>query len=99
RDGMNLVAKEAAVVNERDGVLVLSENAGAHEELKENALTVNPFDLDEQADAIYEALTMPDGERRRRARALRETVLDNTIEDWVEAQMKDIAAYRERVRS
>jgi trehalose 6-phosphate synthase len=42
---------------------------------------------------------MPDGERRRRARALRETVLDNTIEDWVEAQMKDIAAYRERVRS
>ncbi len=99
RDGMNLVAKEAAVVNERNGVLVLSENAGAHEELKENALTVNPFDLDEQADAIYEALTMPDGERRRRARALRETVLDNTIEDWVEAQMKDIAAYRERVRS
>jgi trehalose 6-phosphate synthase len=94
RDGMNLVAKEAAVVNERDGVLVLSENAGAHEELGEYALTVNPFDLDEQADAIYEALTMPDEERRRRAGALRETVLSNTIEDWVEAQMEDIAAYR-----
>jgi trehalose 6-phosphate synthase len=99
RDGMNLVAKEAAVVNERDGVLVLSENAGAHEELKENALTVNPFDLDEQADAIYEALTMPDQERRRRTKALRETVLSNTIEDWVEAQIKDIAAHRDRVRS
>jgi trehalose 6-phosphate synthase len=98
RDGMNLVAKEAAVVNERDGVLVLSENAGAHEELGENALTVNPFDLDEQADAIYEALTMPEGERRRRAKALCETVLDNTIEDWVEAQMRDFAAYREQVR-
>jgi trehalose 6-phosphate synthase len=94
RDGMNLVAKEAAVVNERGGVLVLSENAGAHEELKENALTVNPFDLDEQADAIHEALTMPEEERRRRAEALRETVLSNTIEDWVEAQMEDIAAYR-----
>jgi trehalose 6-phosphate synthase len=94
RDGMNLVAKEAAVVNERDGVLVLSENAGAHEELKENALTVNPFDLDEQADVIYGALTMPGEERRRRASALRETVLSNTIEDWVEAQMEDIAAYR-----
>jgi trehalose 6-phosphate synthase len=94
RDGMNLVAKEAAVVNERDGVLVLSENAGAHEELKENALTVNPFDLDEQADAIYGALTMPGEERRRRASALRETVMSNTIEDWVEAQMEDIAAYR-----
>jgi trehalose 6-phosphate synthase len=96
RDGMNLVAKEAAVVNERAGVLVLSENAGAHEELKENALTVNPFDLDEQADAIYQALTMPDEERRRRAEALRETVFSNTIEDWVEAQMEDIAAYRRR---
>ena len=94
RDGMNLVAKEAAVVNERDGVLVLSENAGAHEELNDNALTVNPFDLDEQADAIYQALTMPDEERRRRAQALRETVMSNTIEDWVEAQMRDIAAYR-----
>jgi trehalose 6-phosphate synthase len=94
RDGMNLVAKEAAVVNERDGVLVLSENAGAHEELKENALTVHPFYLDEQADAIHQALTMPGEERRRRASALRETVLSNTIEDWVEAQMEDIAAYR-----
>ncbi len=99
RDGMNLVAKEAAVVNERDGVLVLSENAGAHEELGEHALTVNPFDLDEQADVIHEALTMPDEERRRRATALRETVLSNTIEDWVEAQMEDIAAYRERLWS
>jgi trehalose 6-phosphate synthase len=96
RDGMNLVAKESVVVNEKNGVLVLSENAGAHEELGEHALTVNPFDLDEQADAIHEALTMPDRERRRRAEALRETVMSNTIEDWVEAQMKDIEAYRER---
>ena len=94
RDGMNLVAKESAVVNEKNGVLVLSENAGAHEELGAHALTVNPFDLDEQADAIHEALTMPQGERRRRAETLREIVMSNTIEDWVEAQMKDIAAYR-----
>ena len=98
RDGMNLVAKESAVVNENNGVLILSENAGAHEELGEHALTVNAFDLDEQAEAIYEALTMPEEERRRRAEALRETVVSNTIEDWVEAQMKDIEAYRERQR-
>ena len=98
RDGMNLVAKESAVVNEKNGVLILSENAGAHEELGEHALTVNPFDLDEQAEAIYEALTMPEGERRRRAEAMRETVVSNTIEDWVEAQMKDIEAYREQQR-
>jgi trehalose 6-phosphate synthase len=94
RDGMNLVAKESVVVNERDGVLVLSENAGAHEELGEHAITVNPFDLDEQADAIHEALAMPEEERRRRAEALREAVASNTIEDWVEAQMRDIAAFR-----
>jgi len=95
RDGMNLVAKEAAVINQKDGVLVLSETAGAHEELGEHALTVNPYDVDEQADTIYEALTMPAEERERRARALRETVMSNTIDDWVEAQMKDIEAYRE----
>lgn len=96
RDGMNLIAKEAAVVNEKNGVLVLSENAGAHEELGRYALTVNPFDVDEQAEALYEALTMPDDERARRARALRETIQANTVEEWVEAQLKDIASYRER---
>jgi trehalose 6-phosphate synthase len=96
RDGMNLVAKESAVINERDGVLVLSENAGAHEELGEHALTVNPYDIDEQANAIYQALTMSDEERERRAGALRETVMNNTIDDWVAAQMRDIEAYRGR---
>ncbi len=94
RDGMNLVAKEAAVVNEKDGVLILSEGAGAYEELGEGAIAVNPFDLDEQAEAIYEALAMPEKERHEKADLLRRTVLSNTIEDWVEAQMKDIAAYR-----
>src|ERR671938_191487 len=93
RDGMNLVAKEAAAIHEKDGVLVLSENAGAYEELGEYALTVNPFDIDEQADKIYEALNMPDDERARRAEALKQTVMKNDIEEWVEAQMKDIAAH------
>ncbi|MGH3090149.1 MAG: trehalose-6-phosphate synthase, partial [Rubrobacteraceae bacterium] len=55
---------------------------------------VNPFDLDEQADAIHEALTMPKEKRREKARSLRQTVLSNTIEDWVEAQIEDIASYR-----
>ncbi|MCA1728631.1 MAG: trehalose-6-phosphate synthase [Actinobacteria bacterium] len=96
RDGMNLIAKEAAVINEKRGVLILSESAGAHEELGEHALTVNPFDIDEQADALHEALTMPDDERARRAEALQHTIRSNTIEEWVEAQLEDIAAYRER---
>ena len=68
-DGMNLVAKEAPLVNARDGVLVLSENAGAHDELGEWALGVNPFDVAGQAEALHVALTMPADERRRRAEA------------------------------
>jgi trehalose 6-phosphate synthase len=96
RDGMNLIAKEAVVANEKNGVLILSENAGAHEELGEYAITVNPFDVDEQADALHEALTMSDDERARRAEALEQTIRSNTIEEWAEAQFKDIVAYRER---
>ena len=68
-DGMNLVAKEAPAVNTRDGVLMLSENTGSHEELADCALSVNPFDIQEQADAIYRALTMDPEERRVRAAA------------------------------
>ena len=93
---MNLIAKEAVIANEKNGVLILSEGAGAYEELGEHSITVNPFDLDEQADAIYQALTMPDDERTRRAEALERTIRSNTIEEWVEAQLEDIAAYRER---
>ena len=62
-DGMNLVAKEGPIVNERDGVSILSENTGAHEELGEHALSVNPFDIQELADSIHAALTMAPAER------------------------------------
>ena len=66
-DGMNLVAKEGPLVNERDGVSILSENTGAHEELGEFALSVNPFDVQELADAIYAALDdVPGGARAAR---------------------------------
>ena len=71
-DGMNLVAKEAPAVNTRDGVMMLSENTGAHEELGDCALSVNPFDIQEQADAMYRALTMDPEERRLRAERLRD---------------------------
>ncbi|HZY56790.1 MAG TPA: trehalose-6-phosphate synthase, partial [Rubrobacteraceae bacterium] len=57
------------------------------------ALTVNPFDVDEQADKIYEALTMPNGERNRHAEALKQTVMKNDIAEWVETQLKDIATH------
>ena len=93
-DGMNLVAKEGPLVNERDGVSILSENTGAHEELGEAALSVNPFDIQEQADAIFEALTMPAAERARRARRLKETVTARDPGDWVDEQLRDIEAKR-----
>ena len=67
-DGMNLVAKEGPLVNERHGVSILSENTGAHEELGEFALSVNPFDVQELADAIHSALVMSPEARERRAR-------------------------------
>ena len=68
-DGLNLVAKEGPLVNERDGVLILSENAGAHEELGEWALSVNPFDVEAQAEAIHAAIEMaPRGAARAPSR-------------------------------
>jgi hypothetical protein len=66
---MNLVAKEAVVVNRRDGVLALSENTGAHQELGAFAVTLHPFDIQQQADALYEALTMDPALRRARRQA------------------------------
>jgi trehalose 6-phosphate synthase len=89
-DGMNLVAKEGPLVNRRDGVLVLSENAGAHEELGEWALTVNPFDVWGQAEALHEALTMEPAERARRAAAIRAQVRENDVTKWVQGLLADL---------
>jgi trehalose 6-phosphate synthase len=89
-DGMNLVAKEGPMVNERAGVSVLSENTGAHEELGEYALSVNPFDLQELADSIHAALTMPEHERRRRHEGLTSIITARNPGDWVDEQLADI---------
>ena len=89
-DGMNLVAKEGPMVNERAGVSILSENTGAHEELGEFALSVNPFDIQELADSIHAALTMPAEERRRRHEGLKSIVTARNPGDWVDDQLSDI---------
>jgi trehalose 6-phosphate synthase len=89
-DGMNLVAKEGPLVNERHGVSILSENTGAHEELGEFALSVNPFDVQELADSIYAALTMAPEERARRASGLKEIVTSRDPGDWIDDQIADI---------
>jgi trehalose 6-phosphate synthase len=87
-DGLNLVAKEAPLVNERDGVLILSENAGAHEELGDWAVTVNPFDVAGQADAIHLALEMPAAERRERLLAIQSWVREHDLEAWLNLQLE-----------
>ncbi|HEY8773581.1 MAG TPA: trehalose-6-phosphate synthase [Gaiellaceae bacterium] len=89
-DGLNLVAKEAPLVNERDGVLVLSENTGAHEELGEWALTVNPFDVAGQAEAIHQALELGADERRVRAEAVRAHVRGHDLAAWLVEQLADL---------
>jgi trehalose 6-phosphate synthase len=89
-DGLNLVAKEAPLVNTRDGVLVLSENTGAHEELGDWALTVSPFDVAAQAEAIHRALEMPESERRTRLAAIRAHVREHDLAAWTGAQLADL---------
>jgi trehalose 6-phosphate synthase len=96
-DGMNLVAKEGPIVNERAGVSILSENTGAHEELGEYALSVNPFDIQELADSIHAALDMPSSERARRSRGLVEIVTSRDPGDWIDEQLADIKAKRATV--
>jgi trehalose 6-phosphate synthase len=86
-DGLNLVAKEASFVNERDGVLILSENAGVYEELGDWAVSINPFDVAGQAAAIHRALEMPAEERRERLEAIRSWVREHDLAAWIDAQL------------
>jgi trehalose 6-phosphate synthase len=96
-DGMNLVAKEAPAVNTRDGVLMLSENTGSHEELLDYVISVNPFDIQEQADAIHRALTMDPERKRQWADELRRIIFSHSPGDWVDDQLRDIEAMRQSV--
>ena len=90
-DGMNLVAKEALIVNERDGVLALSELAGAHEELGAAAVTLYPFDIEQQAEALWDSLTMAPGERKARHVAGLDIVSTNNVAKWLRHQLDDLS--------
>jgi trehalose-6-phosphate synthase len=97
-DGMNLVAKE--FVSARDderGALVLSQFAGASRELHE-ALLVNPYDIEQTAEALYRALTMPANEQRERMRAMRSLVKDFNIYRWAGRMLMDASNLRQRQR-
>ena len=89
-DGMNLVAKEGPIVNERDGVLILSERAGARQQLEPGALVVSPCDVFATAEALHQALEMPAGERRARAERLRWLIEREDIADWLCRQLEAV---------
>ena len=90
-EGTNLVAKEGPVVNSRDGVLILSETSGAHDQLREGALSVSPTDLEGTMDAMYQAITMNSEDRRRRASLLVSSVCEEDNTQWVFSQLADIS--------
>jgi trehalose 6-phosphate synthase len=88
-DGMNLVAKEGVLVNQHDGVLVLSEHAGAYDELGEHSLSVSPYDIYGTAEAIHRALDMDINERQNRAQAMRSIVENADVNQWFYNQLED----------
>jgi trehalose 6-phosphate synthase len=88
RDGLNLVAKEGPIVNERDGVLVLSRESGVWAELGPLAVGVNPFDVADTADALHRALSMPGEARASHAAALKDKALARTTDDWFREQLE-----------
>ncbi|MDQ3530674.1 MAG: trehalose-6-phosphate synthase, partial [Actinomycetota bacterium] len=90
-DGTNLVAKEGPALNDRDGVLILSPSAGAADVMASGALLVNPYDVEAQAEALHQALTMDDEERAARARLLDEAARRGGPLEWFAAQREALA--------
>jgi trehalose 6-phosphate synthase len=84
KDGLNLVAKEGPLVNRRAGVVVLSPEAGAYEELHDAVVPVHPYDIVQGAEAVHVALTMPDDERAARAKVLCELAAVHTPRTWLD---------------
>lgn len=96
RDGMNLVCKEfIASKTDKNGVLILSEMAGASKELSE-ALIINPFDINEMVHALYQACIMPEDEQHRRIEELQHIVRRYDIHNWVQLFMKRLDSTKER---
>lgn len=93
-DGMNLVAREGPILNERDGVLVLSANAGAADQIGTSALIVNPYDTRDTAMALEHALDMTTTERKARAERLRAVAEGDPPDVWLDRQLNDLEALR-----
>ena len=89
-DGMNLISKEAPLLNERDGVVVLSERAGSFEELAPWVLAVDPLDVEQTAAQLEAALELSAAERAARASAIRAFVEAHDVERWIGLQLRDL---------
>ena len=101
-DGMNIVAKEGSIVNQNNGVLVLSTGAGCYEELKEGALCINPFDVKQTAEALNMALLMDEKTKAQLITNARKAIQRNDLNKWVLDQLTDIEAVmheKTRIRS
>ena len=90
-DGMNLIAKEGPIVNQRHGVLVLSEGTGARQQLGPGALVISPCDVYATTEALHQALMMPPEERRERAERLRWLIEREDITTWLNNQLETVA--------
>jgi trehalose 6-phosphate synthase len=98
-DGMNLVAKEGPIANQRNGVLILSEGTGARQQLEPGALMISPFDIYATAQAMHEGLVMTPEERRERAETLRQIVEMEDINLWLCKQLEVAAEVYSRKAS
>lgn len=87
KDGLNLVAKEGPLCNTRDGVVCLSPEAGAYDELREAVVAVHPYDVEQNADALQRALSMPADERAARSAHLRRLAAARTPRTWLDDQL------------
>jgi trehalose 6-phosphate synthase len=97
-DGMNLVAKEFIAARDDElGVLILSQFTGAARELHE-ALIINPYHIEQGAQALYRALNMPVAEQRERMRSMRMLVRDFNVYRWAGLMLLDAARLRRRQR-
>jgi trehalose 6-phosphate synthase len=89
-DGMNLVAKEGPIVNLRNGVIVLSERAGAYQQLAPGAIVVSPCDVYATAEALHQALIMGRDEKKEWAELLQKLIEENDINHWLYSQLEAV---------
>jgi trehalose 6-phosphate synthase len=89
-DGMNVIAKEGPVVNQRNGVYVLSLTAGAFQQLHEAVIPISPMDIGETAKALYKALTLSDEARNTKWKLARQLVERDDLNLWFKHQIDDI---------